>query len=674
MKPYLLTFLFTLPLFTSVTTTTHRRILHQPLFPANSAPPPPPPASSSDNPFFNDHTPDPLPQSPPSSPPPPPPDTAAEEAAAHRNAPPPGRNSGEKIKIMVLVGVVSVVMLWGFVFFIYKYKLRKDDDPTTFRYVGPAESPITATELANGSSNGSPYYRLNGVKVADRYRPSPELQPLPPLSKLKPAKPDKPPAAAMACSDDEEIHDFYTPNGSIVSTDGGFSVKSLNLKPVYYSKRSSPRSRFSVSSSPETMPENSRPANSPAKQPPPITPPEKPHFLIKTALTSSSKQQLRKSDSTSPAAKLIPKIIMSKEDEPGLKPDKLGVKSDGSISSFSGSSKKEETQESAPENRVLDPKKSHNIAILLNALHVTQEEVYEALVEGNADGLGAEMLETLLKVAPMKEEEIKLKDYDISKLESAERFLKAVLDIPFAFKRVEALLYRENFENEVKYLRSSFQTLEAASEELKNSRLFLKLLEAVLQTGNLMNVGTNHGEATAFKLDTLLKLVDIKGTDGKTTLLHYVVQEIIRSEGVESNTKTETNPAFSEGIFKKQGLQISDALNQELSHVKKAAGMDSHVLSGYVTKLELELQKIQSECNETQDFQGNFYGSMRMFVTKAETELRTIKIDEKKALESVKDVTEHFDGDSVKEGVYPLRIFMIVRDFIGILNDACNIF
>ncbi|KAJ0692433.1 putative formin, FH2 domain-containing protein [Helianthus annuus] len=70
------------------------------------------------------------------------------------------------------------------------------------------------------------------------------------------------------------------------------------------------------------------------------------------------------------------------------------------------------------------------------------------------------MLETLLKVAPTKEEEIKLKDYDISKLESAERFLKAVLDIPFAFKRVEALLYRENFENEVKYLRSSFRTLE----------------------------------------------------------------------------------------------------------------------------------------------------------------------------------------------------------------------
>lgn len=35
------------------------------------------------------------------------------------------------------------------------------------------------------------------------------------------------------------------------------------------------------------------------------------------------------------------------------------------------------------ENRVLDPKKSQNIAILLRALNVTIEEVSEALLEGN---------------------------------------------------------------------------------------------------------------------------------------------------------------------------------------------------------------------------------------------------------------------------------------------------
>jgi hypothetical protein len=76
--------------------------------------------------------------------------------------------------------------------------------------------------------------------------------------------------------------------------------------------------------------------------------------------------------------------------------------------------------------------------------------------------LGAELLETLVKMAPTKEEEHKLRNFtgELSKLGSAERFLKAVLDIPFAFKRVDAMLYQANFESEIVYLRKSFQTLE----------------------------------------------------------------------------------------------------------------------------------------------------------------------------------------------------------------------
>lgn len=49
--------------------------------------------------------------------------------------------------------------------------------------------------------------------------------------------------------------------------------------------------------------------------------------------------------------------------------------------------KKETTRRSVlppveKENRVLDPKKSQNIAILLRALNVTRDEVAEALMDG----------------------------------------------------------------------------------------------------------------------------------------------------------------------------------------------------------------------------------------------------------------------------------------------------
>jgi len=65
-------------------------------------------------------------------------------------------------------------------------------------------------------------------------------------------------------------------------------------------------------------------------------------------------------------------------------------------------------------------------------------------------------------MAPTKEEELKLRNFtgDLSKLGSAERFLKVVLDIPFSFKRVDAMLYRANFESEINYLKKSFETLE----------------------------------------------------------------------------------------------------------------------------------------------------------------------------------------------------------------------
>ncbi|XP_076905654.1 formin-like protein 6 [Bidens hawaiensis] len=452
----------------------------------------------------------------------------------------------------------------------------------------------------------------------------------------------------------------------------------------------------------------------PPPPPPPPPPPLPPAMLPQqkmriSPMKPSFTQQPAMQESRSLSPKVIPGIMEEKpfenvnsngveaDDADGLKPklkplhwDKVRATSDRATvwdqlksSSFqlnedmmeslfgcnsSGPAKKEEPRRSVlppvvKENRVLDPKKSQNIAILLRALNVTRDEVADALLDGNPEGLGAELLETLVKMAPTKEEEIKLRNYkgDVSKLGSAERFLKAILDIPFAFKRVEAML---NFDTEVKYLRTSFLTLEDASEELKNSRLFLKLLEAVLRTGNRMNVGTNRGEATAFKLDTLLKLVDIKGTDGKTTLLHFVVQGIIRSEYSDHEAKNNS--------FKNQGLQVVGGLSRELSNVKKAAGMDSDVLSGYVTKPEIGLQKIRITGHEKADTQGMFFESMKKFLKEAEIEIAKIKIDERKALASVRDVTEYFHGDTAREGAQPFRIFMIVRDFLGILDRVCK--
>ncbi|CAL5197789.1 unnamed protein product [Lathyrus oleraceus] len=786
----------------------NRRNLHQPfLFPVSSAPPPelypPPPPdttpSSPDIPFFNEF---------PAGTPPPPvennqnvPSSSYNATIANPTATKP-TEPAKKVAIAVSVAFSLFVMFSVVAFFLYKQRTKPSSEsdkmklvgensqgvledstmapqqPSSFLYIGTVVEP-------NGTSVGvANPHKIN--TIGSRYRPSPELHPLPPLTKSLVVDSHSPPAVSSSSSSDNdesretelEFHSrqessshnlsreesYYTPVSRQSSLANGSPTAPVSVSPVVpFSKRTSPKSRLSGSSpdirhamipsikqvekeatlgGPSRRPKFSSPPPAPnlthlhsndlrdslSLPPPPPPPPPPRNFkspVVSTSSSSASRYQWTQprshgEDSASGNSLSVKKVfkeddeIEMEEGKPKLKPlhwDKVRATSDRATvwdqlksSSFQLNEDMMETLfgcnslNSAPkpkevsinrkpvfasveqENRVLDPKKSQNIAILLRALNVTRDEVSEALLDGNPEGLGAELLETLVKMAPTKEEEIKLKHYDgdLSKLGPAERFLKAVLDVPLAFKRVEAMLYRANFETEVNYLKKSFQTLEAASEELKNSRLFLKLLEAVLRTGNRMNVGTNRGDAKSFKLDTLLKLADIKGTDGKTTLLHFVVQEIIRSEGTggesaNENVQNQTNSQFNEDEFKKKGLQVVAGLSRDFGNVKKAAGMDSDVLSSYVIKLEMGLDKVRLILQYVKpDMQGNFFNSTEIFMKDAEEKILRIKADEIRALFLVKEVTEYFHGDTTKEEAHPFRIFMIVRDFLNILDQVCK--
>ncbi|CAA3007089.1 Hypothetical predicted protein [Olea europaea subsp. europaea] len=114
----------------------------------------------------------------------------------------------------------------------------------------------------------------------------------------------------------------------------------------------------------------------------------------------------------------------------------------------------------SPSKHVLEPKRLQNITILSKALNVSTEQVCSALIQG--DGLSLQDLEALTKMVPTDEEEAKLANYkgDIAELGSAEKLVKAMLKVPFAFLRIEAMLYRETFEDEVLHLRKSFSMLE----------------------------------------------------------------------------------------------------------------------------------------------------------------------------------------------------------------------
>lgn len=203
-----------------------------------------------------------------------------------------------------------------------------------------------------------------------------------------------------------------------------------------------------------------------------------------------------------------------------------------------------------------------------------------------------------------------------------------------------------------------------------------------------MNDGTFRGGAQAFKLDTLLKLADVKGVDGKTTLLHFVVQEIIRSEGVRAARAARQSKSFSsvktddlleeisnetDEDYRNLGLQAVSRLSSELENVKKAAALDADSLTGTVSKLGHALLKardfLNSEMKDSEENSG-FHETLKSFVQNAEVDVRWLLEEEKRIMNLVKSTGDYFHGNAGKdEG---LRLFSIVRDFLIMLDKVCK--
>ncbi|KAG2253796.1 hypothetical protein Bca52824_083932 [Brassica carinata] len=327
---------------------------------------------------------------------------------------------------------------------------------------------------------------------------------------------------------------------------------------------------------------------------------------------------------------------------------------------------------------ILDPRKSQNSAIVLKSLGMTREELVEALMEGH--DFAADTLERLARIAPTREEQSAILEFDdggdTAKLADAEAFLFHLLKaVPTAFTRLNAFLFRANYYPEIAHHSRSLQTLDLACK-----------------TGNRMNAGTARGNAQAFNLTALLKLSDVKSVDGKTTLLNFVVEEVVRSEGKRcvlnrrSNSLTRSSSRSSstssssnapqamskeeqEKEFLKLGLPIVGGLSSEFSNVKKAASVDYDTVVATCSALAVrakDTRKVIAQCEG-----GRFVEKMMTFLDSVDEEVKTAREEERKVIELVKRTTEYYQAGASVKGKNPLHLFVIVRDFLAMVDKVC---
>ncbi|KAL8150195.1 hypothetical protein V2J09_020003 [Rumex salicifolius] len=340
---------------------------------------------------------------------------------------------------------------------------------------------------------------------------------------------------------------------------------------------------------------------------------------------------------------------------------------------------------------ILDQRKSQNVAIVIKTLGIPHDELIESLLQGK--GLSAETLEKLTRTSPTEEEASKILAFngDPSKLAYAEFFLYSLLrSVPSAFTRANQMLFRFNYASEILNLKESLQTLESACNDLRNRGIFLKLLEAILKAGNRLNAGTARGNAKAFNLTTLRKLSDYKSSDGKTTLLHFVIHEVVRNEGkrcvlmrssssigrhsAAGSSPKQDDPAAMEEREKeylKLGLPVVGGLSSEFSSVKKAANIDYDVLKSTLGSLATRIEcELVDNSGSVVNGSGGFMKEMKDFLELAKMEVKEVEVEHTRVMDLVKKTTNYYQARASSDN-NPLQLFVIVKDFLGMVDQAC---
>ncbi|KAG8452270.1 hypothetical protein GDO86_004175 [Hymenochirus boettgeri] len=176
------------------------------------------------------------------------------------------------------------------------------------------------------------------------------------------------------------------------------------------------------------------------------------------------------------------------------------------------------------ELKVLEPKIAQNLSIFLGSYRLPYEEIRKIIMEIDETQLSESMVQNLIKNMPEQTQLnllAKMKG-EYSSLSEPEQFGVVMSSVKKLIPRLNAILFRLQFEEQVNNIKPDIMSVSEACEEIKKSKSFSKLLEIVLLIGNYLNAGSRNAQTFGFSLCSLCKLKDTKSTDQKTTLLHFL--------------------------------------------------------------------------------------------------------------------------------------------------------
>uniref|UniRef100_A0A669BU81 Diaphanous related formin 2 n=1 Tax=Oreochromis niloticus TaxID=8128 RepID=A0A669BU81_ORENI len=260
--------------------------------------------------------------------------------------------------------------------------------------------------------------------------------------------------------------------------------------------------------------------------------------------------------------------------------------------------KEDENEEKVPqfkkkakELRILDAKTAQNLSIFLGSFRLPYEEIRDIVLQVDEERLSESLIQNLIKNLPEQKELNALAELkgEYEELVESEQFGIVMSSVKLLRPRLNGILFKLTFEEQVNNIRPDIMNVTFACEEVKKSEGFSKLLELVLLVGNYMNAGSRNAQTFGFNISFLCKLRDTKSVSQNTTLLHFLAEKCEES--------------YSEI------LRFPD----ELEHVENASKVSAEILKSSLTNMERHIQRLENDIEnfpKTDDEQDKFVEKM----------------------------------------------------------------
>ncbi|KYO46616.1 hypothetical protein Y1Q_0018385 [Alligator mississippiensis] len=267
-----------------------------------------------------------------------------------------------------------------------------------------------------------------------------------------------------------------------------------------------------------------------------------------------------------------------------------------------GALKTKATQKAPCKVTLIESNRAKNLAITLRKGGFSIDSICKAIQTYDLQTLSLDFLELLERFLPTEYELLQIRKYEkeqrpLDELSDEDQFMIKFSKLPRLAERMNVMTFLGNFSDTAQRLMPQLHSIIAASMSIKSSTKLRNILEIVLAFGNYLN-SSKRGAAYGFRLQSLDALLEMKSTDRKQTLLHYMVRVINDKYPELTGFHTELH------FLDKAGTVSLDSMLQDVRSLQQGMELtrkefmrqdDSQVLKDFLKANTEVMEKLQTD-------------------------------------------------------------------------------